>query len=88
MADCIRPTLASSEVIAGLAGAEHPENPHFTGRLVAAGVRMRAVQHAVAAVARQLADPGVCPDRVETGMHAEVSDRRPDRRQSPPCGLS
>ena len=46
---------ASSEVIAGLAGAEHAQHPHIAGRVVTAGVVGHSIQRPVPTVAGQLA---------------------------------
>ena len=75
----------SAPVLTGTVDSQHP---HVAGGVVAPGVRLDLVEHAVASGGRQLAHARMVADRPEAGLLLEPPDVSTDRRQLAPGGRS
>src|SRR5271166_1789658 len=74
-----RSAIVASDLVAGLARAEHTQHSNVAGGLVAPGVREDLVERAITTLARQFAHAWMLADRVEARMLAQPVDRCPDR---------
>ena len=71
-----------------LTGTVDPQHPHVAGGVVAPGVRLDLVEHAVASGGRQLAHARMVAGRPEAGMLLEPPDVSTNLRQLAPGGRS
>jgi hypothetical protein len=69
----------TSEAVAGLARAEHPQHQYVAGGLVTAGVGENLIERSVTTVAGQLAHARMLANRIEARPLLQLVDRCSDR---------